>query len=129
VGFYRYYGCISLVQSVAEAITKFLAKENSLTPNREYKKLIAILMNKKIITPAQASNFKIIWKKRNSYHHLNNDVSSELEELRVLSREKIEKLKSIESEIFSFTHDKGTLIPDNPRYWRKTGNQVFLRLD
>lgn len=126
----HYYGCISLVQSVAEALTVFLAKKNGINSDHEYEKLIAILKSKQVITDEQATNFKIIWKKRNDYHHLNDDVSTELAELQSLAKEKIEKLKEIESEVFSFSiKQAGVITPDKPQYWRQTGSQVFLRLD
>lgn len=124
----HFYGCISLSQSVAEAIVKFLCKTNSWKPDNEFEVNIQKLLKRGFITPKLEKNLLKLWENRNDYHHLNNTVEGDYIKLRKLAKQKVVLLNKIEKEIFDFTIIKGVIVPKNSKYWT-TGNQVYLRLD
>jgi hypothetical protein len=73
-----------------------------------------------------------IWKNRNDYHHLNDTIETDRQELEGLAREKVCSLNEVESEIFSVAvASDGSIILKKPKYWDVRSNQVqvFLRLE
>jgi hypothetical protein len=124
----QFYGCISLTQSVAESLVKFLCKCNGWKPEKVFEKNIEKLEKRGIITTEQSKDLLSIWENRDDYHHLNDDVESDYLKLISLAESKLLLLNKIEKQVFDFSIDKGVLVPKNPKYWT-TGNQVFLRLD
>jgi len=101
----HYYGCITLTQSVAEAIVRFLCQKNSWKPER---------------------------KNRDDYHHLKHNIEVQRIKLEKISYKKVLLLKEIESEIFKFSIKNGKLIPENKKYWElhKNGTiPIFLKLE
>lgn len=114
----HFYGCISLTQSVSEALVKFLCRKNGWRPNKDYEKNVGLLHTRKFITTQQKRNFLIIWEKRDDYHHLNTGVERELRKLDVLALKKIQLLIKLESEFFAFSVNMGVLKPKYPKYWK-----------
>ena len=58
---------------------------------------------------------------RNTFHHLNPDVPTDLAELERRAEECVNALYQIESEVFAVKIVKGKLAPKRPEYWPKTG--------
>ncbi len=128
----HYYGCITLAQSVAEAIARFLCQKNSWRPEKSFEKNIIKLLNRNIISEKLKNKFFKIWENRDDYHHLNKNIEVQRTILEEISYEKVLLLKEIESEIFKFTSKNGKLIPENKKYWElhKNGTiPVFLKLE
>jgi len=128
----HFYGCITLAQSVAEAIVRFLCQKNSWKPKKDFEKNINTLLNRKIISEKLENIFLKIWENRHDYHHLNQNIEVKRIKLEEISYKKVLLLKEIESEIFKFTTKNGKLIPENKKYWElnKDGTiPVFLRLE
>ncbi len=127
----HFYGCISLTQSVAEALVRFLCQRNSCRPAKEFKKNVNKLSVRNFISDELKESFLKIWEKRDDYHHLNPNVKADRQALEELAREKARLLTEVESEVFRFTVTDGKLIPKYPKYWDISGNQaqVFLRLE
>ena len=128
----HYYGCITLAQSVAEAIVRFLCQKNSWEAEKVFEKNIDKLLNRHFISENLKNNFLKIWENRDDYHHLNSNIEVQRIKLREISYEKVLLLKEIESEIFKFSLENGKLIPENKKYWElnKDGTiPVFLKLE
>ena len=127
----HYYGTVSLAQSVAEALVKFLCKINGWGPNKDFEENIKELKKRGKITDDLVILFTNIWQARNDYHHLNPQVEQDKQKLAVLAKEKLSSLKKIEEELFAYSANEGKLIPKYPKYWdQKDGKvSVYLRLD
>ena len=127
-----FYGCITLAQSVAEAIVRFLCRKNSFNPKKDYKRNVNKLLTRNFISENLKNKLFEIWKNRDDYHHLNENVEEQKIKLEEIAYKKVLLLKEIESEIFKFTTKNGKLIPENKKYWKlnKSGTiPVFLRLE
>jgi len=129
----HYYGCITLAQSVAEAIVRFLCQKNSWKAEKDFKNNVNTLFNRNFISEKLKSKFLEIWKNRDDYHHLKQNIEVQRIKLEEISCEKVLLLKEIESEIFKFSFDKvGKLIPKNRKYWELQENgtiPAFLRFE
>lgn len=128
----HYYGCITLTQSVAEAIVRFLCQKNSWKPEKNFENNINKLLNRKFISEKLKNKFLKIWESRDDYHHLNTNIEAQRTKLEEISYEKVLLLKEIESEIFKFSLKDGKLIPENKKYWELQENgtiPVFLKLE
>jgi hypothetical protein len=126
----HYYGCISLTQSVAEALVKQLHTVHIQTKYDNYEKTIKQLQVKKILVDLLPL-LTDIWSKRNDYHHLNATIEDDIAKLQELAKAKIEKLNIIEKEVYSFTTNHGKLVAKYPQYWNREENTVngYLRID
>jgi len=125
----HFYGCIALTQAVAEALVRFLCQSNSWDPDKEFEKNMKKLSKRNFISDKLKDSLLRIWNKRNDYHHLNLNVETERQALEELAREKARLLVEVESEIFRYKVIDGKIIPEHPKYWKASGNQVFLRLE
>jgi len=127
----HFYGCIALTQAVAEALVRFLCKTNSWRPAKEFEKNVKKLSERNFISNKLKQSLLRIWERRDDYHHLNPGVETDRQALEELAREKTRLLAEVESEVFHFTVVDGKIIPEQPKYWKVSGNQaqVFLRLD
>jgi hypothetical protein len=129
----HYYGCITLAQSVAEAIVRFLCQKNFGKAEKDFENNVKTLFKRNFISEKLKSKFLEIWKNRPDYHHLNPKIEVQRTKLEEISCEKALLLKEIESEIFKFSFDKdGKLIPENKKYWELQENgtrPVFLRFE
>lgn len=127
----HFYGTISLTQSVAEALVKFLCQKNGCKQNQNFKENVKQLKTRDKISLELATLFTKIWKGRNNYHHLNPGIEQDRQKLELLAKEKLTCLKSIEEELFAYRISEGKHIPKYPMYWdQKNGTtKVFLRFD
>ena len=127
----HFFGCISLVQAVAEALVKFLCIRNGWKPKKQFEKNISKLFSRRFITSEIKDYFSQIWKKRDDYHHLNSNIEIDRQKLESMAREKLDMLNKIESNIFAFTIVEGKIRPVNLKYWDVDGNktEVFLRCE
>ena len=125
-----FYGCISLSQTVTEALSKFLCERNGFRPKKDFETNISKLRKKGFIDETTEENFKEIWKERNDYHHLNNSVEIQLVKLEQIAKLKIQTLAKIEKSIFDYSVNNGKIKPSNPQYWdfENGYTKVFLRL-
>lgn len=126
-----YYGAISLSQSIAEALVKFLRKTHGDKPDKVFEKNLEKLVTRGFITKELAAHFNNIWKERDDYHHMNPSVEQDRLKLELLAKSKLEDLKKIEAELFAYSAKEGKLIPKFPKYWDlKEGKvSVFLRIN
>ncbi|MDD5774734.1 MAG: hypothetical protein PHS64_02190 [Candidatus Omnitrophica bacterium] len=125
----HYYGCIALVQAVSEALVRFLCEKNGWKPAKKYEENVEKLATRGTISDILKKCFLKIWDDRDDYHHLNKTIKKELKELEDLAKEKIKYLNEAEAEIFSFTASRdGVICPKNIKYWKDSGDNVYLRL-
>ena len=125
----HFYGCISLTQSVAEALVKFLCQRNSWRPAENFEENVEKLFVRKFISDKLKKSFLRIWERRDDYHHLNRNVETDRQVLEKLAREKASLLVEVQSEIFRFTVAEGKIIPEQPKYWKTRVNKISHRLD
>jgi hypothetical protein len=127
----HFYGTISLAQSVAEALVKFLCERNGWKPNKDFEKNLKQLETRGKISQEIAYLFNEVWKSRDDYHHLNPQIEQDRQKLEVLAKEKLSNLRNIEQELFAYSANEGKIVPKYPKYWdQKNGTvPVFLRLD
>jgi uncharacterized protein YutE (UPF0331/DUF86 family) len=127
-----FYGAISLSQSVAEALVRFICEKNGERFS-SYENALQILKRKGIINDQLLDLFTTIRKARNDYHHLNSDIETERQALGGLAKEKLQALQVIEAEIFAYTTNEGKIRPAYPQYWDVNTEggtiQVYLRID
>lgn len=124
----HFYGCIALTQAVIESLARFLCQRNSWKPAKKFEKNVEKLSARNVISGKLKKSLLRIWEKRDDYHHLNPNVEVDRQALEELAREKVRLLAEVESEVFRFTVADGKIIPEQPKYWKGSGNQVFLRL-
>ena len=127
----HFYGTVSLAQSVADALVKFLCEKNGWKPNKDFEKNLQQLGTREQITCDLVSLFTEIWKSRNDYHHLNPKIEQDRQKLELLAKEKLADLRKIEQELFAYNVNEGKISPKYPKYWdQKNGTvPVFLRFD
>lgn len=127
----HFYGAISLAQSVAEALIKFLCMVNGWKPRDVFEKNLEQLEKRKKVPETLIVLFKKIWENRNDYHHLNPQVEQDKQKLESLAKEKLSDLRDIEANLFAFSIKDGKLVPRYLKYWNQKQNIVsaFLRLD
>ena len=124
-----FYGCIALVQAVAEALVRFLCEKNGWRAKKVFEKNVEKLSTRNFISKEAKGWLIKTWSKRDDYHHLNPSMESDRQTLEALAKEKVELLKNVEAEIFHFTIIDGRIAPKQPKYWNINGNKadVYLR--
>lgn len=113
----HFYGCISLVQAVAEALVRFMCERNSCKPAGEYEENVDKLETRKFITAELKEWLVQIWNRRNDYHHLNSCVETDYNALEKLAKEKVTLLNEVEAVVFKCDFAEGKIVPAQPKYW------------
>ena len=128
----HFYGCISLSQAVAEGLSKFVCRVHSVRKTKDPEKRVRRLAKKGLISAEARAAFLTIWgNDRNTFHHLNEDITDDSAELGGRAKECVDALYVIESEIFAFELAEGAIRPLKPEYWPTTEPgrlAVYLRL-
>ena len=126
-----FYACIALAQAVADALVRFLCEVEFGKHGNSFKQNVEKLSVRGFISDKLKESFLEIWDMRNEYHHLKPDIETDRHELEDLARKKIQYLAKIEGEIFHFTNIDGNFVPEKPKYWKKSGEQVnvYLKID
>lgn len=127
----HFYGAISLSQSVAEALVKFLCNKNGWKPNKDFEENIKQLIARQKINQDLADIFTRLWEDRNDYHHLNPNIEQERQKLESLAKSKLTDLRTIEADLFAYSTNDGKISPKYPKYWDIANGTVpvFLRFD
>ena len=114
-----FMGAITLSQSVAEGLSRFLCERNKLHryPKKDHLKRVALLQSVKVITPESKTAFDKIAEWRNDFHHMNENIKTNRSELEIKAKLNIDCLFQIEKEIFNYSVSKGKIIPIYPQYW------------
>lgn len=128
-----YYGCISLCQSVAEALARFMYEKWTGNPPAEKFGANIHKIKKADVQPDVSNLLEDIYggQQRQDFHHLNRNIPTDREELRNIATGKINVLNKAESQIFKFEIIEGGLRPKYELYWEKKDGayNAFLRLD
>jgi len=123
-----FYGCIALVQGVAEAISRFLCQKNSFKAAKGFENRVEKLCIRGFISNRAEQHFIKIWENRNDYHHLNPDIERDRKKTEKLAKDKIQRLGRIESEIFGYNICHGKIVPHKPKYWEKCDDKAFMQI-
>lgn len=127
----HYYASISLAQSIAEGLIKFIAEKKGWKPKGDFEVNVDECLKKTFITTNQSQQLKEIWKNRNDYHHLNKNIPKDNAILREIAKQKIKLLSELEKDLFEFIIVNGAIKPKNPLYWdinQDGTTSVFLRM-
>lgn len=119
-----FYGCISLVQAVAEGVSRFVAEANSCPPGGDPQERVRQLHKRGFIGDKVLEAFDVIWRDRNDFHHLNRRIEVERNKLAARAEECVRAWFLVESDLFGYTTSQGKLVPKNPKYWPKTGSDT-----
>ena len=128
----HFYGCISLVQSVAEGISRFVAFKNAVRDPGHHISRCAMLKKRGFISLEAYKAFKSIeGGDRNHYHHLNAEIERDRSKLESRATECMQALRQIESDVFEWqVGEGGTMKVKNPQYWTFTdGKYVATHID
>ena len=127
----HYYGCISLVQGVAEALVKFMCEKRLGNAHGDFARNVRKLASQEHLTAEDSAALVEIWEQRNTYHHINADIETGRMELEQLARRKTQLLMEVEKSLFAHGIDAGRIVPENPDLWDLQDGraEVFLRLD
>jgi len=128
---------VMMSHSINEGIIKFVAEKNGIErkktddTSKTVKDIIDELREKSIISNDCANAAILICRSyRNDIHHLNPTVAKI--DFKVLARQNLKCLSTIEREIFDFKINNGAIVPAQPKYWdiKSDGTTTtFLRLD
>ncbi len=128
----HYYACISLSQAVAEGLSKFLGTFHQVGAKKNPTERVQRLHSKGVVTERTLKAFECIWgTDRNTFHHLNPNITADHHALELRAEECVKALFVIESEIFAVDFVDGKVSPKYPEYWPRTEAEhmkVFLRL-
>jgi len=115
----HYYGCICLVQSVAEGLARFIAEKNGMRPPRGFETNVEKLRKRHLISQDVADALlSIHGKDRNDFHHLNKKIEQDHRKLEARAEECLQGLLRVESEVFAFEYgDDGTINVKHRKYW------------
>ena len=119
-----FYGCITLCQSVAEGLSKFLAEKNTvrLKESGGFKPRVGRLKKADVISEVAANALDTIHgEDRNRFHHLNKEVEQDCRKLEERALECLDALYTVESEVFAYDVDDGRIKPKNKKYWPSEG--------
>ena len=126
-----FYGCITLCQSVAEGLSKFLAEKNDIPVKKVFTDRIGRLSNDGVISDTAADAFNAVHgKDRNDFHHLNKDIEQDNQKLDERALECLDALFTVESEVFACDMPDGRIQPKNEKYWPSGGKgtlKVYVR--
>ena len=139
-----FYGCITLVQAVAEGIVRFLVTKNpavQVSDMTDYGQCVNALQRDRsnpVISDKAFAAFGSIRgprkgkEDRNIFHHLDESIELDKKKLEARAEQCIKSLCEIENEIFAYTSHQGKMVFKNPQYWPPGDEQgdvrVMLRL-
>ncbi len=113
----HYVGCISLCQSVAEALARFLCTVKGVRGNAVLDK-VAKLKKHGVITPEIREAFRTIYAHdRNIFHHLDENIETDNSTLGARAEQCVTALYQIESELFAYCLHDGKIVPKHPEFW------------
>ncbi len=132
----HYYCCINLAMSVVEGLSKYAAVRNELRVRKDFGDRVQRLLRAKFITEKVAEAFTLVWGgdgERNAFIHMNDDVETEHQKLKMRALGCVQALFTVESHLFAHTITGRGIRPHHPQYWdlNDDGNLVgaWLRLD
>jgi predicted nucleic acid-binding protein len=71
---------------------------------------------------------RIKGRDRDDFHHLNKGVATDREKLEKRAEECVSSLYEIETELFGFGIENGTLVPLQPQYWPRPNADKYIRV-
>ena len=112
-----FLACISLCQSVAEALSRLLSQRSKIRSRGHHKSRVARLAKEEVISSSAGAAFERIHEHRDDFHHLNPGAVTERREIEKLAKRCLRSLATIEKEVFAFSTARGRIIPKQPRFW------------
>ena len=127
-----FIGAITLSQSVAEGLSRFLCERNRIRryPKKDHLKRVDRLILEKIISLDTKNAFYKIEERRNDFHHMNENITANRSDLEAKAKLNVDRLFRIEKEIFDYRINKGVLVPVSSQYWDISADgttEAFLR--
>jgi hypothetical protein len=114
----HFYGCITLCQSVAEGLAKFIAEKSRMHPPGEFEDNVDSLRRRHLISDEVATALLAIHGlDRNNFHHLNKGVEQHYRKLEARAEECLRHLFVVESTIFAYEIKDGYVQPKHRKFW------------
>jgi len=126
----HFYGCISLSQAVGEAVVRHMCRSNRWKPAENFEENVTTLKRRRFIDGRLERLLLDIWRYRDDYHHLKDNIEVDRKKLERLAFVKIRALAEIEAVVFAYSFAAGRLVLKHPQYWPKPAKDrvgVFLR--
>ena len=124
-----FIGVISLSQSVAEGLSRFLCERNGLPYSKRHEKRVRDLSSEGKITSESKDAFDAIHQGRNDFHHMNKNIATDRPALEARAELNVGHLSQIEKEIFSHSPSEGKLVPTKAQYWDVTDGTTQVHLN
>ncbi len=129
-----YFGCISLVQAVSEAMVRFLCEQNGIRRAKSFETNLMRLKDTKnapVFSGKTYDAFIGIWEGRDDYHHLNPGIPTENADLERIARKKLLLLMEVEKDVFGVEVKEGILHLNHPNNWDVDGDKanVYLMIE
>lgn len=123
----HYYGCITLCQSLAEGLARFVIKRNGNQGSGFEKNLRRIRNNEWLSAASLAALQQVHGEDRDDFHHLNPELEQDRRQLELRAEECLQAIFVVESEIFAYDFGStpetaGMIVPRQRRYWNFEGN-------
>lgn len=133
----HFYGCITLCQSVAEGLSKFLvaksqqpllANGQKTREGKDFEDRVRRLRAADVISAAAERAFLLVHADdRNHFHHLNVQIQTDREKLETRAEECFRALSAVESEVFEAGwNNEGKLVVARPHLWPINGDRLAL---
>src|SRR5262245_29765406 len=114
----HYYGCITLSQSLAEALARFVAEKSHIKASKDLRKNVEKLLRRNLISEeVKNALLAIHGKDRNDFHHLNSKVQQDYRKLEARAEECLSLVYIVESDLFAYDLNDGLLVPKYRKYW------------
>jgi hypothetical protein len=136
----HFFGCITLTQSVAEAIARFVLSKNPQVVVNDPTDHAAVVnaLQKDHSSPVISRDAFAAFREirgprkrkddRNAYHHLTNEIELDCRKRERRAEQCLKALYEIEAEIFAYEIRDGNFVFANPRYWQINPTDKTVRV-
>ena len=119
----KFYGAISVAQAYTEALSTYLCDRYSIRGNRkDALKRWEKLLLEKIVDALVCDAARAVLSDRNDFHHLNKEVEQDYLKLEKRAEDCVNFLYTIESHVFAYAFNAGSIVPKHPERWPNAGD-------
>jgi len=91
-----FYGCVAPIESVAEALVRFVWERNHCGTDGDFEKRVKVLSRRKFISDKLKRSLLEIWNDRHDYHHLSVNIKKNFQELEQLAKRKLQLVSEVD---------------------------------
>jgi hypothetical protein len=104
---------------------------NKFRPGSDFEANVKKLKQRGFIDGKFENLCSCLWKDRHDYHHMNQGIQTDQQNLEQMAFTKIRTLAQLEKWVFQYSDTCGYVTPKWPKYWPDPINgkyEVYLRL-